>query len=482
MVAQPAHAIRLRCKTPKTPAPQVKQVKKKNQTSAARQAALREGVVGKAAKPFALFVKQNSSVGKGKPAKEHREEMRRLGCLWRGLSDKEKEPFKVMCSEGFAAQRAAMLRGGIVNGTIMKQVKVQEAQEEANGANGANGEEQGLTTGAAGQTGQFATQNVDKVGPFALQDQIGEGTYGRVFASYSPTGIKVAVKVWKTDDWQQEVEAWQHLSKSLSVSAVRMRDGAFFPTIVDVDSAGKPFPWMAFEYAGETLLKVLSVDGPFQPPKARNLAAQVRSALKVLHEVGICHCDLHTRNVLWQRGIERAKLVDLGMSEFWKGPLSKNELGHSVYTCAAFRCPELWAHAGKASLKSVISPKVDYWAFGCLVYHTCTARMLFKPLDNSSTISRSSEEKSAAIHKAIASWCGVHASLPQAAQTSLGRPLGGQRSPRSWPSNASKLASNNNEHTWRARMSLAGGLTEAIMLACHPEPSERTMVNTLRQT
>lgn len=455
MAAQPAHAIRLRRKTP---APEAfascnassVAVKKKSKRSAARQAALREGVVAKAARPFGFFVKRFYSVGKGQPAKEHREEMGRLGRLWRSLSDKEKEPFKVMCSEAFAAQRAALLSRGIANARIVKEVTVQEK---------AHGEEPGLATG------QSATQHVDKVGPFTLQERIGEGTYGRVFASYSPTGIKVALKVWKTDDWQQEVEAWQHLSNALSV---RVQDGAFFPTIVGVDKAGKPFPWMAFEYAGETLLKVLSVDGPFQPQKARNLAAQVRSALKVLHDVGICHCDLHPRNVLWQRGIERAKLVDLGMSEFWKGPLSNKELGYSVYTCAPVRCPELWAHAGKASLKSVISPKVDYWAFGCLVYHACAARTLFKPLGNSS------EEKPAATHKAIASWCEVHASLPQAARTSLGRPLGGQRS------SPLQLAGKNMEHTWRARLSLAGGLAETIVSACHPVPSERTMVNTLR--
>ncbi|CAK9096702.1 unnamed protein product [Durusdinium trenchii] len=413
MAAQPAHAIRLRCNTPASGAfascnASSVAVKKKSKRSAARQAALREGVVAKAARPFGFFVKRFFSVGKGQPAKDHREEMRRLGRLWRSLSDKEKEPFKVMCSEAFAAQRAALLSRGIANARIVKEVTVQEE---------ANGEEPGLATG------QSAAQHVDKV------------------------------------------EAWQHLSNALSV---RVQDGAFFPTIVGVDKAGKPFPWMAFEYAGETLLKVLSVDGPFQPQKARNLAAQVRSALKVLHDVGICHCDLHPRNVLWQRGIERAKLVDLGMSEFWKGPLSNKELGYSVYTCAPVRCPELWAHAGKASLKSVISPKVDYWAFGCLVYHACAARTLFKPLGNSS------EEKPAAIHKAIASWCEVHASLPQAARTSLGRPLGGQRS------SPLQLAGKNMEHTWRARLSLAGGLTETIVSACHPVPSERTMVNTLR--
>lgn len=73
-------------------------VKKKGKHAAARQAALKQGVVAKAARPFAMFVKCNYRVAKGQPPKQHQDEMRRLSQAWRSLGDKGKEAFRLRCT------------------------------------------------------------------------------------------------------------------------------------------------------------------------------------------------------------------------------------------------------------------------------------------------------------------------------------------------------------------------------------------------
>ncbi|KAF6770723.1 hypothetical protein AHF37_10885 [Paragonimus kellicotti] len=137
---------------------------------------------------------------------------------------------------------------------------------------------------------------------YALQKQLGDGTYGSVLLATSlETKEKVAIKKMKKKfySWEEclnlrEVKALKRLSHPNIVKlreVIRENDELFF----------------VFEYMKENLTKL------FPEESIRNIIWQVLDGLSFMHKHGFFHRDMKPENLLCN-GPDTVKLADFGLA------------------------------------------------------------------------------------------------------------------------------------------------------------------------
>ena len=99
----------------------------------------------------------------------------------------------------------------------------------------------------------------ERLGPYRLREQIGEGGMGVVYLAEDPDDRKVAVKVLR-QGVPAEATARRRLARE--VDTMRRVHSPFVAEVVDADVEGSP-PYIVTQYvAGQTLDDVVTADGP----------------------------------------------------------------------------------------------------------------------------------------------------------------------------------------------------------------------------
>ena len=139
-----------------------------------------QGLAPKACRPFALYLKKNSTVQKGASRAEHAAEMKRLGQAWKRLPSSEKDAYRAQCQDEFQEQRQSLRIQGVYF----------RGNAEVNAEDGTSEE----VSEASGEKNHF------EIGEFRCWTQVssdgsckylGEGSYGAVLMSH----IEVAEKL-----------------------------------------------------------------------------------------------------------------------------------------------------------------------------------------------------------------------------------------------------------------------------------------------
>ena len=312
--------------------------------------------------------------------------------------------------------------------------------------------------------GPRSTVHSSKIGPFEVQHgpeaALGGGSYGKVFAAYSRDGCFAAVKVYRTHDGEeqaaQEAECYHRLGKMLS-----MVEREWFPTMLEIDSRGQPWPWLALAFAGQSLADHLHAHGPLPADTCDRFALQLQRALHVLHcQAKLLYLDLKPGNILWCQELEKLKVCDFGFSEPWEinGPQSKVQGPRFIvpnprfctYVTGLYRAPELWNLDPQPSLQALqkcLTTSVDLWSFGCVVYEAACARQLMKPQDKRQPTSR----------QTVATWCQSWQDFSK-------------------PSCSSQLRVPHAVRYWSARLAAVSRVKPIVLAACHPHAKERKWI------
>ncbi|CAE7220504.1 MPK1 [Symbiodinium sp. CCMP2592] len=324
-----------------------------------RKQAVKDGLVPKARRAFVIWFQENSEVKKGAPKHEFLNEMKHLGAVWQGMTDKQKAPFMARSKDEFMAQRSALAVLGIrMRGSTTS----------------AGGPDEAKDPPAADESG-------GRVGPFELncaRAPIGGGAYGSVYSCQHPqSGLNVAVKVYRGPDGpadcRHEVEQMKLLMK-----AVPQQKMMWFPLLVSSGVTGRPWPWMATSLCGPSLATALRNPAAHGKPRTWSVAAQLRSALQTLHDAGILHLDVKPGNVLWCPCTDQVQVCDFGMSENMARLQKASQAPRFLqYVTAAYRPPELWPARvngdGDCGVrKQLLTAAVDMWAYACVVFEVET--------------------------------------------------------------------------------------------------------------
>ena len=183
-----------------------------------------------------------------------------------------------------------------------------------------------------------------------------------------------------------------------SLASLSACDSQWFPILLAASPSAEPWPWMSLSFGGSSLAKVISENGSLAPKPLKAFVSQLECALRVLHKkAGLLHLDIKPSNILWCAELNCLKVCDLGMAERWQPATSslQSEPRFEQYVTSWYRPPELWQLDGRiASLQKALSPSVDVWSFGCVVFEAACGAVLMRPMKVSSCPSKS-----------VASWC-----------------------------------------------------------------------------
>src|SRR5215469_6617219 len=150
----------------------------------------------------------------------------------------------------------------------------------------------------------------DRLGPYLLREQLGEGGMGVVYLASDPDDNLVAVKVLRQG---VPAEATARHRFAREVATMRRVHSPFVAEIVDADVEGNQ-PYIVTRYvAGQTLDNVVAAAGPLTGAALANLARGLAEALVAVHAAGVVHRDLKPGNVMLVDG--QPVVIDFGIAQ-----------------------------------------------------------------------------------------------------------------------------------------------------------------------
>eukprot|EP00980_Cylindrotheca_fusiformis_P026140 scaffold15472_cov117-Cylindrotheca_fusiformis.AAC.4 len=206
---------------------------------------------------------------------------------------------------------------------------------------------------------------------------LGEGAYGSVYpARLASTGEKVALK--KISKRHTNSSAFRNETAAL----LRIYDNGGHPNISGLRDMYEDFThfYLILDLIkGGEMFDHLSNEGAYSEADSARLIFEVASALAFLHGVGVVHNDLKPENLLLcskNRSDGTIKIIDFGCAEItqsdttFNGPIQENKVDDNG--TVGYWPPERFQHSVK------LSPAVDTWAVGVILYIMLTG---FHPFD-----------------------------------------------------------------------------------------------------
>ena len=148
------------------------------------------------------------------------------------------------------------------------------------------------------------------LGPYRLQDRLGEGGMGVVHLARDPQGRLVAIKVLHTAATEGDNA---RLRLAREVETMRRVRSPFVAEVLDADVTGE-FPYIVTRYVpGTTLDEMVRTRGPLSGSGLRRLACGTAEALAAIHAAGVVHRDLKPGNVMLSD--DRPVVIDFGIAQ-----------------------------------------------------------------------------------------------------------------------------------------------------------------------
>jgi predicted Ser/Thr protein kinase len=150
----------------------------------------------------------------------------------------------------------------------------------------------------------------ERLGPYRLREQLGEGGMGVVYLATDPAERLVAIKVLR-----QGVAAEETARRRLAheVETMRRVSSPHVAEVVDADVTGNP-PYIVTRFVpGRTLEDVVAADGPVTGNDLARLAKGLAAALDAVHVAGVVHRDLKPGNVMLLDG--EPVVIDFGIAQ-----------------------------------------------------------------------------------------------------------------------------------------------------------------------
>ncbi len=215
-------------------------------------------------------------------------------------------------------------------------------------------------------------------GGWQIRKHIGIGAMGQVYeAAHDDDGpARVAVKVLHTSLLGDREVSYRFRREAEILEAI---ESPHVPRVFDrgKDPRGRPFMVMEL-IAGVELAKVLHARGTLPVPVALEIAKQVCRALGAAHRAGVVHRDLKPDNVMLCGPVDApdVKLLDFSVSKV--EDLAFTNQGDLLGT-PSYMPPE-------QARGDAITPRVDIYALGAVLYEMLTGRPPFDSPDAGKTL------------------------------------------------------------------------------------------------
>ena len=212
----------------------------------------------------------------------------------------------------------------------------------------------------------------ERIGPYKLREQIGEGGFGVVWVAeqQEPVRRTVALKIIKMGMDTREVVARFEQEKQ----ALAMMDHPNIARVFDAGATEHGRPFFVMELVRG--IKITDYCDQANLPTAERLAIfiTVCHAVQHAHQKGIIHRDLKPSNILvtLHDGVPVPKVIDFGVAKATQGRLAE----HTVYTqFQQMIGTPLYMSPEQAEMSGLdIDTRTDIYALGVLLYELLTGR------------------------------------------------------------------------------------------------------------
>jgi len=206
----------------------------------------------------------------------------------------------------------------------------------------------------------------DRVGPYLLQEVLGEGGMGIVFkAVREPDGEVVALKVLRADLSDDETYRRRFAREGRTAGSLTHRH---LVAVLDAGEADGHHYLAARHIAGQDLAQVLEAEGPLPLSRLLRITAEVATGLDTLHRAGLVHRDVKPSNIMIDES-GSSFLTDFGVAK-GAAATALTKPGRIVGTLE-YLAPEV---IGGAEAR----PPSDIYALGCVTYECVAGRPPFE--------------------------------------------------------------------------------------------------------
>lgn len=218
-----------------------------------------------------------------------------------------------------------------------------------------------------------------KIGHYSITRRIGQGGMGVVYeAVHDKIKQRVAIKVLHKEMSQDEKVVQRFFNEA---NAISMAQHSSIVKIMDYGQLDDGTAYIMMEFLdGEPLLSRIERAQEHGTGLGLHmvveLGRQTATALGLIHEKNIVHRDLKPENIFIVPDTvaplgERVKLLDFGIAKFLDGPVRKTTVGMILGT-PLYMSPE------QCEGREDLSPKVDVYALGAMLFEMVTGRLPFQ--------------------------------------------------------------------------------------------------------
>lgn len=205
-----------------------------------------------------------------------------------------------------------------------------------------------------------------RIGPFELQQQIGQGGMGIVFQGHDTRlNRPVAIKFIRPELLSKEGTRELFLQEAQTAAAVEHDN---IVAIYSVENHGiSPYLVMPL-LRGQTLQDLLEqTPGPLTVGRTLQIGREMAAGLAAAHRRGLIHRDIKPANVWLEETSGRVKLLDFGLACF---RVNSDLASGSVAGTPGYMAPEQLQG-------QVIDCSADLFSMGCILYRAVTGQVPF---------------------------------------------------------------------------------------------------------
>jgi tetratricopeptide (TPR) repeat protein len=210
-----------------------------------------------------------------------------------------------------------------------------------------------------------------RVGDYTIDGLLGEGGFGAVFRARSDTGVRAALKVFKSQGG--ELTAERLISQQNEIEALLRLDHPSLVTLYGYGFVEGVGLFLAMELVeGETLDTYLDRIGQLDTLEAVRIVRKVAEALAHSHARGVLHLDLKPSNIVIAEPHEpRIKVLDFGLATLTSSWLPDDT--RVTAGTVGYMAPEC-LRSGRARP----DPRMDLYALGTILYELLSGRLPFR--------------------------------------------------------------------------------------------------------
>jgi len=215
---------------------------------------------------------------------------------------------------------------------------------------------------------------------FRIVRYVGGGGMGEVYEAIDLEMGRIALKTIRPEiagNPEMLLRFKKEVTLALKISGPHVcRIHAFYPLVDSARGSKRAFLTMEF-LDGITLTEKIRQSGPLSWAETKSIALEICSGLQTIHEAGIIHRDLKSRNIMLasRNGSTCAVLMDFGLAREFHGPTSETATDltnpGAIVGTPDYMAPEQFEG-------QEVSPATDIYALGVVLYEVITGKHPFE--------------------------------------------------------------------------------------------------------